>query len=774
MNNHTDDDRELAASTRQAQEEAPPYGIAAGVFAVIFALYVATIAPTTQFWDTAEYVAAASVLGIPHPPGNPLFVLMANVWGMIPLASDYALRINLFAALTSALASAFLFLCAEQFLRSIIPQPRVIRLATAFAGILVGATAFTVWNQSVVNEKVYTLSLFSIALCLWLGLRWADRTTGNSRDKLLLLLIYLLALTSTNHGMGLLVGPAIFMVGGWQLAKDKAQLGEWTKLLTFGVMAGFLVIMSTFLRKGLEDSAWYYVLGAALVVAPAAWAWQQGERKFAIAALAVFIAGLSLNGFLPIRAEHFPGINEGEPTNWASLTAVLTREQYQKGPLFPRQADIVWQYANYLQYFGWQFAHDWGTRARGLFAALFGAIGIMGAVRHWQRDRQGAIGMTTLMLAVTVILVFYLDFKFGYSIRPGENLLREVRERDYFFIASFQLWGVWTALGFGALIEMTAGSLRGRFDDAKRWFVVSPILVIAFIPLIGNAGSAPRSGEFLPRDIAWDILQSVEPYGVLITAGDNDTFPLWYMQEVEGVRQDVLLVNLSLANTQWHPRQIKRRAVFPFDQENAIDLYAGREWPMPTGDGMTLTYQQIDELPLMFRVPQDRNVLRLGEHIRGQVTQGYLSRSDLIVLQVIRDNLGKRPIFFSRTVGAYADQTLGMTPYLVGHGLVRKLVDELMVGSDSIAAVPALGWVDLDRTRALMFDTYHVDTMTRDRPFGWIDKPSAGIITMYAILYAQMSDYMTAMLSDDLEAQAQAIQARGWAETMGRQSGLIR
>ena len=168
MSKRIDEDRELEASTRPVQEDAPPYGIAAGVFGVILALYIWTIAPTTQFWDTSEYIAAAKVLGIPHPPGNPLFVVMAHVWGMVPLVSDYALRINLFAAVTSALASAFLFLCAEQFLRPIIPQPRVIRLASAFAGILVGATAFTVWNQSVVNEKVYTLSLFSMALCLWL------------------------------------------------------------------------------------------------------------------------------------------------------------------------------------------------------------------------------------------------------------------------------------------------------------------------------------------------------------------------------------------------------------------------------------------------------------------------------------------------------------------------------------------------------------------------------------------------------------------------------
>src|SRR2546426_10973081 len=78
--------------------EQPPYGIAAAVTLAILALYVATIAPTTQFWDTSEYMAAAKVLGIPHPPGNPLFVLIAHGWGLLPLAAGYGLRINLLAA----------------------------------------------------------------------------------------------------------------------------------------------------------------------------------------------------------------------------------------------------------------------------------------------------------------------------------------------------------------------------------------------------------------------------------------------------------------------------------------------------------------------------------------------------------------------------------------------------------------------------------------------------------------------------------------------------
>src|SRR6185369_17501076 len=114
----------------------PPYRWAALTGVAVLGLYVLTLAPTTQFWDTSEYIAAAKVLGIPHPPGNPLFTMVAHVWGMLPLRQDYAGRINLFAATTSALASGFLFLVTDRFLRDTLKGPRWIRLAAAFGGVL--------------------------------------------------------------------------------------------------------------------------------------------------------------------------------------------------------------------------------------------------------------------------------------------------------------------------------------------------------------------------------------------------------------------------------------------------------------------------------------------------------------------------------------------------------------------------------------------------------------------------------------------------------------
>src|SRR3989454_3926622 len=160
--------------------EQPPYLLATLVALGALTLYVLTLAPTTQYWDASEYITAAHALGIPHPPGNPLFVILAHAWGLLPLGADYARRINLFAAVTSSAAAGMWFLIGERWLRPMVAPARRRRLVAA-AGAVVGATAFTVWNQSVVNEKVYTLSVLTIALVLWLAVRGAGRPRHTRR-----------------------------------------------------------------------------------------------------------------------------------------------------------------------------------------------------------------------------------------------------------------------------------------------------------------------------------------------------------------------------------------------------------------------------------------------------------------------------------------------------------------------------------------------------------------------------------------------------------------
>src|SRR5918998_1212396 len=171
-----------------------PSYLAAGIAAaVVFALYLVTLAPSTAMWDASEYIAAAYVLGIPHPPGNPFFILLGNVFPPLPIAPTVAQRINVLAALCSALSAAAWFLITERVLVSWLRQ-RWQRLVGAGLATIIGATAFTVWNQSVVNEKVYTVSLLFFAIVSWLMVAWADEPTGARADRLLVLVAYLLGL----------------------------------------------------------------------------------------------------------------------------------------------------------------------------------------------------------------------------------------------------------------------------------------------------------------------------------------------------------------------------------------------------------------------------------------------------------------------------------------------------------------------------------------------------------------------------------------------------
>jgi hypothetical protein len=256
-----------------------PYRWAGGVALGALILYVITLAPTTQFWDASEYIAATHALGIPHAPGNPFFIILAHVWGLLPLAADYGKRINLLAAVTSAVTAGLWFLNAERLLRPIVADGRWRRIA-ATAGAVVGATVFTVWNQSVANEKVYTLSVLSIALVLWLTLRWGDQPAESRRDNALVLIVYLIALSATNHLMGVLVAPAVV---AYVLLTDPRAL-----------------------------------------IRP----------RFLVLAVLVAVVGFSVNLFIPVRAHLDPYMNQGAATTWPAFRAVLTREQFGKPSVF--------------------------------------------------------------------------------------------------------------------------------------------------------------------------------------------------------------------------------------------------------------------------------------------------------------------------------------------------------------------------------------------------------------------------------------------------------
>jgi hypothetical protein len=679
----------------------PPYGLGALAALTVFGLYLLTLAPTVQYWDAPEYMAAAHGFGIPHPPGNPLFVLMAHVWGLLPLAADYGKRINLFAAFTSAASAGLWLLITERWLQPIVPS-RLPRFIVAFAGTIAGAAAFTVWNQSVVNEKVYTVSLLTITLVLWLAIRWSDQTPGARRDNLMVLIVYLLVLTTANHQMGLLAGPAVLVL---------VLLTDWRVMI---------------------------------------------RPRVLIASAAAVVIALTVYLILPLRAMHHPYMNEGDPQTWQALSDVLGRAQYGKPPVTARQATLAAQIGMWLQYFSWQWGRDLGGRAQAIFAAVFGVVGLLGAVRHWMAERRQAIVMLTLMFTVTLALIFYLNFKYGYSQLPGEQLIREVRERDYFFIVSFSAWGVWVAMGLATLMEWFQEGLATRVPAAdKRWALVTPVAALALVPLWTNHLSASRKGETMARDFAHDLLNSVEPYGVLITGGDNDTFPLWYAQEVDHVRPDVTVIVTSLGNINWYLAQAENRPIATYDPAAGPAIFRNRTWPKP-GPWFAQYYKTpADTLPEVLGVDQpvtgNLGALKVTLDPRQLPQQGYLTRIDLAVFQMVKEALGRRPIYFSTTTADYGDK-LGLGPYLVTEGMVRHLMTTAVVPNDSIKMSPVQGrFINEPLTVTLGFDVYHGASAGRTRPRGWVDGASQNILVPYIITYDTIAEVLAK--SDPTRAQ---------------------
>jgi len=162
---------------------------------------------------------------------------------------------------------------------------------------------------------------------------------------------------------------------------------------------------------------------------------------------------------------------------------VIHRVQYGKPPITFRQATLPAQVGMWIQYFSWQWGHDWSREVQRGLAVIFAFLAAVGAVRHWRADKRSAAAMTTLMFTLTVALIFYLNFKYGFSQYPDRQLAREVRERDYFYIASFAAWGIWVAMGIATLMEWLQEGLAERVPDvARRWAAATPVAALALIP----------------------------------------------------------------------------------------------------------------------------------------------------------------------------------------------------------------------------------------------------------------------------------------------------
>lgn len=724
----------------------PPYLWAGGVTLAIGLLYAVTLAPTTAFWDTSEYIATAHILGIPHPPGNPLFVVLARTWEVVlgVFGLPTAVRINLFSALMSSLAHGFWFLVIHHILGHFSANGRF-RLTGAAVATLVSATAFTVWNQSNVNEKVYTVSLFTIALLSWLAFRWRERLGRGKDDNLLVLMVFILALSVGNHLMAFLAAPA---------------------LLIFV----FLVHPKTLLNHRL------YVAGIPAVV-----------------------LGLSIHLVMPVRSGLNPVINEAQPTcesvgaalgsivtygnaGCEKLSAALRRDQYDKPPLLPRQAPIAAQTQNWLQYFDWQWARGMSPtevlfgRSRIPLTLLFIGLGLFGALEHYRRDRVSWAYLVSLFTVLSVGLVYYLNFKHGFAFDESQ---REVRERDYFFIAGFSVWGLMAGLGIASLWR------RVSRRSGLPLLHCAPVLGLALIPLVLNFSWAGRSRDHSARDWAYNLLMSVEPYGLLFTNGDNDTFPLWYLQEVEGIRRDVTVAVTSYLNTDWYVRQLREltRPCEPGEDPDADPTRIVCQRPY-TAENTGAVYttdpgeaEAAGKVPIVLDYtirPPERSIF--GDDL-DDVTVDRVVRSLIPVeetteyplgpvqatfeggqymypwhqfsLAAVVNSLGDRPVYFASSGSAAS--AFGLRPHVVRQGLAfrlhpgdpAELIDRGVRRNTDVSPLTGVvgSWVDVERTKLLAEEVFVHNTGIPDDWVHWPDRSTIGIPNYYAwVYYALFTD----------------------------------
>ena len=432
---------------------------------------------------------------------------------------------------------------------------------------------------------------------------------------------------------------------------------------------------------------------------------------------------------------------------------------------FPAQVGMWWHY------FRWQWLrdpYDSRQQLQAMLAIVFLLLGLFGGWVHWTRDRMSFWFFGPLIFTVTFALIFYMNFKYGFSQAPElSNVPREVRDRDYFYLWSFSAWSVWVALGLVwiwseiATVFTSAGgdAIAGAPPARKQtlgWLIASPILLVAFVPLIGNWKTAPRHGDTFTRDWAVDVLNSVEPYGIIVTNGDNDTFPLWYAQEVEGVRQDVTVAVTSLLNTDWYVRQIIRRPPRPYDAAKGPAIYKGRAWPVPTVPPLLMTLQQADDVPPYIQLNEARGFVK--DSIRATLRPGTYSRDQLIVLNMIKDSYPQRPMYF--TSSGYGQQ-LGLASYLVTQGIVTKLNPVPPPQNDPrYVPVQGFGAIDLARSMAL-WDSVYVAPKGLIRMDRWVDRASVDIPLRYVVTAAVLGEALNekgkVAQGDSLMKQAQSL-----------------
>ena len=693
--------------------------IALLILIVTFIVYFDTMAPTVSYWDCGEFIAVSHTLGVPHPPGSPFFLLMGRIFSMLPFNEDIAFRVNVISPLVSALAVMLLYLSIVKVITHWRGRVNNITdVMIVFGGAAVGALTFAFTDShwfNAVEAEVYAFSTFFTAIVVWLILLWNEKADQKGHERYILIIAYMIGLATGLHLLNLLAIPFVTLIIYFRKYKVEWQSFGINVLITATI---FFAIHNGIIKGLPKMAAGFLGVGGTILLILSvfglmAWAIINKQHIISVAATSIvlILIGYSTYTMIFIRSNQDPTIDENDPETVKAMISYLEREQYGSVGQFPRrfrglkqmyevvgppanngsyssrqkaqyrktdmdkQWGFFWNYQikkMYNRYFLWQFAGrgpstgegvtPMGANSRedGVDWSQFGLplafiIGILGMLYHGSKDQRMSFSVMSLFLLTGYAIILYLN-----QDDP------QPRERDYSYVGSFFAFSIWIGAGVAAIGEFIEKRISNG-EARKRVIFITIILITLFMPsvmLSVNYHSHDRSGNYVAWDYSYNILQSVGPNGILFTNGDNDTFPLWYLQEVENVRKDVAVVNLSLLNTPWYIKQWKEARPKETKFINLSDNQV---------DAITSRLQRWEEKKVQVPVKNDpKNSDGYIEWTLKPTFAGQALRvQDIMILRIIKDAGWRVPIYFAVTVSQ--SNRIGLDSYLDMQGLTFEL-----------------------------------------------------------------------------------------------------
>jgi len=494
------------------------------VFFVSLVVYCWTLAPTVTLVDSGELIVAAYFLGIAHPPGFPLYILLAHLASVVPIGS-VAVRINFASALFAALAAAMLSLVLAEILitpsdaavlkhqpkKKIGQRSKKISPGNSYAetkdrngnalvvfpalgsGLLI-AFSRTLWSYATIAE-VYTLNTLLILIIVFLVLRWRRR------------------LIERRHGI------ANSGRGRTPVIRDYDAL-LYTAAVMFGLALGVHHVTVALILPAL-----------ALLVYRTEGLRFFKSRRFVYAALFSVGALLTVYSYLPLAALRSPVINWGDPRSLGAIWRHISGAQYQT--FFSFQPKIVGQHlADFAELTLREFGPFWLP-----MALLLAAAGFASAFKHSR----------TIFWFLALVAVFDAAYAVSYDI---------AEDKDAYYLPSFVSIAI--AAGFG-LRWLLQGNLFGWLVIKRRQVLtLLPLLVVPAVALAANWPFNNRNHYFIARDYVANIQNTIEPNGLLLTLDWQVVSPMLYVREVEQSRRDLKVVDVQLLRRSWYFDYLRR------------------------------------------------------------------------------------------------------------------------------------------------------------------------------------------------------------------------